>query len=197
MAKLPPYTEGNPEIKQVVIAHMTGHANDPTIAILRAHLLIEQFLNDFIRQNLSHPEYLDGAKLSFAQKQKLTESIHSGFVTQDKTMKELWSFVSQLNGVRNLLAHQGFGDMDQTRLKAFENALRASLPPVVSSPERDAAAAASGERVYTELEVLLTALCARVAIVLAADIHYKPKYHQIAQKLVTRSRNEDQSAPGE
>jgi hypothetical protein len=154
---------------------MTGHASDPTNAVLRAHLLIEQFLNDFIRHNLSHPEFLDEAKLRFAQKQKLAESIHSGCLTQDKTMKALWTLVSQLNGVRNALAHQGFGDMDQSRLKAFENGLRASMPVLPKTPGKEAAALANGERVYTELEALLTALCVSVGFVLSADIHYKPK----------------------
>lgn len=184
MPKLPSYKAPNDEISRVVVSAITGHASDPTHAILRGHLLIEQFLNDFIREHVEHPDYLDKAGLRFVQKLRLSQAMYSGLVAPREDFTKMWELVTKLNSLRNDLAHQGFGEMDQSKLRRFEDELRLELGEISEqfASEQATIATTGDERQYTELEFMLAMLCARVAVTLSADAHFKPILNEAARK---------------
>lgn len=73
---------------------------DDELLVLKGHLLIERMLERFLYQNLESPEYLESARLSFAQKLAIVSALRS-----DPDAKWLWDACSSLNRLRNDLAH--------------------------------------------------------------------------------------------
>lgn len=79
------------------------------LVILKAHLLLEEQLNALIDERLKNPDALEKAKLESSQRICLAESFFpSGF------QPWLWLALSQLNSLRNEIAHQ----IDPAGLKA-------------------------------------------------------------------------------
>lgn len=70
------------------------------LALLKAHLVIEEVLTKIIEDRVKHPEQLRKARLRFAQKMYLARSLadleHQSWV---------WGAVKALNDARNELAH--------------------------------------------------------------------------------------------
>jgi hypothetical protein len=185
MPKLPPFNAPVGEFADLIVQTMKGHESDPTVSILRAHLLIEQFLNDFIRHHVEHPEYLDHANLRFGQKLRLCQAMCSGILDDTNAFQENWSLISKLNTFRNDLAHQGFGEIRESKVKEFDAALRRATLLPEEQGVTDAALAAArepGERVYTALDVMLAVLCTRVGTMLQVDIHFKPILNEASRQ---------------
>jgi len=96
MAKSSPNPSWN-RIKRVL-----PRGNDPTLVILKGHLLIEEQLSRLIASHCCKPTRLEGARLSFAQQVKLADGLSgclsgSGF--------PLLTSLEKLNAVRNRMAH--------------------------------------------------------------------------------------------
>ncbi len=69
------------------------------VAILKAHLMIEQMLNEIIKCNLTWSDKkLDSCRLTFAQKVKLT-------IGMEQLASSVELSLSTLNKIRNLCAH--------------------------------------------------------------------------------------------
>jgi len=73
--------------------------DDPTLLILRAHLLLEERLRDFLARICRSPEELPGARLSFYQVLCLCRAVVG------RQEDPAWGFVARLNEVRNRMAH--------------------------------------------------------------------------------------------
>jgi len=70
---------------------------DLTLLVLKAHLLFEELLRDFLKKQLRHPETIQGARLSFAQVLKLAQALASTLEPDDWR----WKALVELNRARN------------------------------------------------------------------------------------------------
>jgi hypothetical protein len=97
-----PLLSGNPSHQlQRLTAYFKPSETDPTYLVLKAHLLAEEILYEFLQSQARQPKYIEGARLSFAQCISLAKAFHR-FSRPDWWA---WSALSKLNSLRNLLAH--------------------------------------------------------------------------------------------
>lgn len=73
--------------------------DDFCTAVIKIHLIFERLLFKIVEDISENPEYLHKAKLSFLQLISVTQLLLS------KPDKELFMLISQLNKIRNKLAH--------------------------------------------------------------------------------------------
>ena len=73
----------------------------PTLILLRAHLLIEVLLREFLASEAENPAALDDAKLSFGQ----AVSIARSHFDEDNNPRLLWDYLYRINRLRNTMAH--------------------------------------------------------------------------------------------
>ena len=92
-------------------------SDDEALIILKGHLVIEERITAVIEKFVFHPEYLERARLTFAQKVAIARSI-----SLDDAGHTMWDLVEKLNAVRNKLSHSLDGE---PRAKAME-ALKAA-----------------------------------------------------------------------
>lgn len=86
---------------QRLTAYFKPDESDPTYLVLKAHLLAEEVLFEFLQSQAHQPKYVEDARLSFAQCISLAKAFHR-FSRADWWA---WSALSKLNSIRNLLAH--------------------------------------------------------------------------------------------
>lgn len=92
-------------------------ADRAAMIALKGHLVIEEKLTAAIEKFVFHPEHLDDARLSFAQKLTFARAL-----SLDENKNSMWDLVTKLNTLRNKLSHSLEG---ASREKAM-NALRAA-----------------------------------------------------------------------
>lgn len=109
---------------------LLGVDHEPIGRILRAHLVIENFLDTFLT-NFYEIEDFEDLRLTFAQKAKLLPSRRSSaaFVRPG---------IIQLNGVRNKFGHQIDQAIDNHNLSAIYEALRHARPDIRFATHIDA-----------------------------------------------------------
>lgn len=82
--------------------------DDPTLLILRAHLLVEERLRDILAGVCRSPDELAAARVSFYHVFCLCRAIVG------RNNEPAWDFVARLNEVRNRMAHHlDPGDLDE------------------------------------------------------------------------------------
>jgi hypothetical protein len=84
--------------------HLLAHlpiVKDPTLVILRGHLLLEELLDEVLKAWLKDPSVLSDTRLTFHQKMKLSKGIISG--GRDGFT---WKPVDLLNQLRNRISHR-------------------------------------------------------------------------------------------
>ena len=91
---------------------------DPTVVILRGHLLIEELLDDLIAAILIEPMAIRDARLTFFQKLCIARGILGH---QD----HMWKPIEILNNLRNTISHKLPDDMLSMKL---DPVLRALFP---------------------------------------------------------------------
>lgn len=91
---------------------------DEQTAVLKAHLLIEELLRDFCYESVRFPKHLQQARLSFSQVIHLTRAL---CVLQEPSFDFMWGMLSQLNKLRNFMAHEL--EPDATKSTACRDAL--------------------------------------------------------------------------
>jgi hypothetical protein len=87
----------------VVLERVLDHlpiSHDPTLMILRGHLLVEEQLNAAVALRVAEPKYLVDARLEFDQLLCIAKAIY--FKTEHSWV---WGGIKKLNLLRNLLAH--------------------------------------------------------------------------------------------
>lgn len=104
------------------LRYITPNAADPTYSILKAHLLFEEMLRDYLSKVLPHPQSLDGARLSFAQLLAIARAITKHPAPESWH----WHAISELNRIRNLMAHH-------LESKALEQKINGYIEHIVSS----------------------------------------------------------------
>lgn len=74
---------------------------DPAaITVLKGHLLLEEMITAAIEKSVFHPEHLEAARLTFAQKVSIARSL-----SLDEPKNSIWDLVERLNKLRNVLSH--------------------------------------------------------------------------------------------
>ena len=82
--------------------------DDPTLLILRAHLLVEERLRDVLARICRSPDELPAARLSFYHVLYLCRALVG------RHDEPAWGFAARLNEVRNRMAHRlDPGDLDE------------------------------------------------------------------------------------
>lgn len=77
------------------------HTGDPTLVVLKAHLLLEEQLRLLVDERMLRPEALQTAELECNQIICLAEAL-----TGDALSPAMWAALRKLNKLRNDLAHQ-------------------------------------------------------------------------------------------
>lgn len=79
--------------------HLDG-TDDPTLLILKAHLLVEERLRDVLARIRRSPEEVAAVRLSFHQALCLCRAVVG------RQEDPAWGFIARLNEVRNRMAHR-------------------------------------------------------------------------------------------
>ena len=93
---------------------------DPTVVILRGHLLVEELLDELIAANLKDSDAIRDARLSFYQKLCIVQGF-IGRASKENILKPIFT----LNRLRNELGHNL---PDATLTKKVDNALKDFFP---------------------------------------------------------------------
>jgi hypothetical protein len=102
---------------------------DPTVIILRGHLLIEDLLDRLISANLRNTHAIQNARLTFFQKLCLAQGIIGSSNEDGK-----WKAIKELNKLRNMISHNL---PDETMAKSLDPVLDAFFPGKVSDIPND------------------------------------------------------------
>jgi hypothetical protein len=97
-------------------------ADSAGMTALKGHLIIEEFLTRAIQKFVWHPEHLDDARLSFAQKLSVCRSM-----SLDNNDKTVWDLISKLNGLRNAFSHSLQGERRTKATDALRSAYMREL----------------------------------------------------------------------
>jgi len=92
-------------------------SDDAALFILKGHLVLEERITAVIEKFVFHPEHLDKARLSFAQKVAVARCL-----SLDESGNSVWEVIEKLNALRNKLSHSLDG---APRTRAMES-LRAA-----------------------------------------------------------------------
>jgi hypothetical protein len=90
--------EQNPLIAK--FAEHLQYVDAVALVVLKCHLLIEEALDRIIGKFVFHPEFLEDARLSFAQKIEIARSMSTG-----DHRNPMWELVTAFNALRNDLSH--------------------------------------------------------------------------------------------
>ncbi len=82
--------------------------------VLRAHLYIEQLLDEMLGMWAANPQYMKKANLSFAQKVNLVRALNLHHPEEG-----IWKAIFDLNSVRNDFAHHLSSDERQKKIRKF------------------------------------------------------------------------------
>ncbi|MFJ4116998.1 hypothetical protein ACIPV9_11370 [Pseudomonas psychrophila] len=80
--------------------------DDPTLVVLKGHLLAEEILENLIKSKCQLPEVLDDIEIGFFLKIKIARALigdshPNGLILPDR----IWGMLEALNSLRNELAH--------------------------------------------------------------------------------------------
>ena len=87
---------------------------DITLIILKAHLLVEELLDEIIGAHCQNKKALSDVQISFSVKLKLAEALSGR-----DDMAHGWKMGEKLNSLRNALAHSLEHPLEQRRLDSF------------------------------------------------------------------------------
>jgi hypothetical protein len=104
----------------------------PMHIVLKGHLLIEERLVRITERFVFHPEYMEAARLAFAQRVAVARSM-----SLDEQNNEMWNLVLAINALRNDFAH-GLGSEKRVAktdrvLTLFRALMRSQEPPEASN----------------------------------------------------------------
>ena len=145
---------------------ITPKAGDPTYSVLRAHLLFEELLRDFVAKQFPHPEALEGARLTFAQVLALSKASATTLEPSDWR----WRAIAELNKIRNLLAHDVNSQMLGERVhRLTELVVRESGAPLPEPSASGVPVPNTHQPRYTALDMALINLFGVMAVRLGFD----------------------------
>jgi hypothetical protein len=103
------------EIEQIIpdkrrrdnVLHLLEHLDldKSAVVVLKGHLVLEEKMTSIIEKFVFHPQHLEKARLTFAQKIAVCRSL-----SLDEDKNSMWELVGQLNTFRNALSHSLEGE---------------------------------------------------------------------------------------
>jgi hypothetical protein len=106
-------------------------SQDLSVLVLKGHLLIEEQLNYFLKEAVRNPALLGKARLTYAQKLQLVEAL-SG------SLGEKLAFATELNAIRNALAHRADVPDLPERVDALLHKFNKEVPKKLTPRQRAA-----------------------------------------------------------
>jgi hypothetical protein len=106
-------------------------SDNAALVILKGHLVIEERLTAVIEKFVFHPEHLDKARLTFAQKLAIARSL-----SLDEDTNSMWNLIEKLNTLRNKLSHSLDGEPRARAMEAVKTAYVAECSGKVTSTKR-------------------------------------------------------------
>lgn len=85
------------------MSHVPEDSSDITLPILKAHLLAEELLSDYISSKVGHPEHLCLANNHWGFKNKV--ELASSLANNEHHDVWVWTALKKLNTLRNKLSH--------------------------------------------------------------------------------------------
>lgn len=111
------------------VEFITPKIGDPTLTLLKSHLLFEELLRRYLAKVLPNSDALDGARLTFAQLLAVARA-SSPTVSPEHWV---WKAMGDLNKLRNSLSHEIKPDAFAAKADAYMRFVlekqNASLPP--------------------------------------------------------------------
>uniref|UniRef100_UPI004047FF57 hypothetical protein n=1 Tax=Aliarcobacter sp. TaxID=2321116 RepID=UPI004047FF57 len=92
------------------------HVDDTAQIILKGHLVIEDLMNESIKNFVFHAENIEEAKLQFHQKILLCKSMSTS-----NNKHNMWNLLKHINNVRNSLSHSLDKDRRNKVIKALQS----------------------------------------------------------------------------
>lgn len=114
-------------------------SDDDALIIMKGHLVLEERITAVIEKFVFHPEYLDKARLSFAQKVNVARTL-----SLDESGNSLWMLIDKLNSLRNRLSHSLDGDARTKAMKEFVDAYTRECDGKLNEYEDDSAVLLTG-----------------------------------------------------
>jgi hypothetical protein len=100
-------------------AHLPS-LDDPTLIVLKGHLLAEEILENLIRARCCLPEALDGIEIGFFLKARLARALIGNSHPNGLILPEdVWAMLEALNSLRNELAHALEPKKLEVKIKKF------------------------------------------------------------------------------
>lgn len=93
-------------------------SDDAALIILKGHLVVEERINAVLEKFVFHPEFMDKARLTFAQKLNVARAM-----SLDESENSMWEVLERLNALRNRLSHS----LDGARRADAMEALKAAF----------------------------------------------------------------------
>jgi hypothetical protein len=137
-------------------------AGDLTLLILKAHLLFEELLRDFLKKQLRHPGALQGARLTFTQVLRLCQALAATLEPDDWR----WRGLIELNRLRNSIAHEIESDSSQAIVEKIVAIVGPEVwgefPRIDQAPKRPETGATHPQAFALTLVGLYTVLAVRL-----------------------------------
>ena len=119
--------------KELVDKHFPPEGTDFTLVVLKAHMLIEQYLNALIIRHCGHPEHIEDIRFQYKDKITLVKALMT-FALAD----QVWEGVLLINTLRNALAHNLESPNLQNHkanLRRLANGIPYSIPNINANTE--------------------------------------------------------------
>jgi hypothetical protein len=97
-------------------------SDDEALIVLKGHLVLEERLTAVIEKFVFHPEHLEKARLSFAQKVNIARCL-----SLDESANAMWDLIEKINALRNKLSHSLDGEPRARAMDALKASYRREL----------------------------------------------------------------------
>jgi hypothetical protein len=105
------------------------HVDELASIVLKGHLLIEEKLTEILAKNAIQAQYMESARLTFAQKLSVVRSM-----TKVHVDDFMWDMIGKLNALRNALSHS----LDNSRRSSAISTLRDACVANFNEENREA-----------------------------------------------------------
>jgi hypothetical protein len=96
------------------LSNLPLDSTDQVSVVLKGHLLVEELLREYVNSELSKPEKLKDARLSFHHILAIARAL-----SKDDSSDKLWDSIEKLNNLRNKLAHSLDKKIIEKRINGF------------------------------------------------------------------------------
>jgi hypothetical protein len=151
-----------------LMSAVTQEPGDPTFSVLKAHLVFEELLREYLDRKLPNPEALDGARLTFAQLLALARAC------SPDARHWHWVAIAKLNKIRNALSHNLLPAERDSRIAEFVSFIVASNGVPMPPPSITGGEPVPPGQYFLEIDMATGALFGVCASELGFDLDFDP-----------------------